>query len=81
VYQWDVALSLDEPSGSARNRLAGPVRRIAGVGNRVRVTVDSRPSIVAEVTEGSLHAMSLGPGVRVVASWKATATRLVTAAR
>jgi molybdate transport system ATP-binding protein len=77
VYPWDVALSAEDPSGSARNHLAGPVRRVAGVGNRIRVTVDSRPPVVAEVTEQSLRAMSLGPGVRVVASWKATGTRLV----
>jgi len=77
VYPWDVALSTQDPSGSARNRLAGPVRRVAGVGNRIRVTVDSRPSIVAEVTEQSRRTLSLGPGVRVIASWKATGTRLV----
>ena len=77
VYPWDVVLSTEDRPGSARNRLAGPVRRVAGVGNRIRVTVDSRPPVVAEVTEQSLRTMSLGPGVRVIASWKATGTRLV----
>lgn len=81
VYPWDVALSTEDPSGSARNRLAGPVRRVAGVGNRIRVTVDSRPPVVAEITEHSVRTLSLGPGVRVIASWKATGTRLVPKAR
>jgi molybdate transport system ATP-binding protein len=81
VYPWDVVLSTEGRSGSARNQLVGPVRRVAGIGNRIRVTVDSRPPVVAEVTEQSLRTMSLGPGVRVIASWKATGTRLVPKSR
>jgi molybdate transport system ATP-binding protein len=77
VYPWEVSISTTEPEGSARNALAGPVRRVAGVGNRVRVIVASSPPIVAEVTDGSVHRMHIEPGVRVVASWKATGTRLV----
>ena len=77
VPPWDVALSLARPEGSALNALAGSVRRIAGVGNRVRVTVGSDPPVVAEVTDESVHRMGLAPGVRVVATWKATGTRLV----
>jgi len=69
--------SLGRPEGSALNALGGAVRRIAGVGNRVRVTVGSDPPVVAEVTDESVHRMSLAPGVRVVATWKATGTRLV----
>ena len=77
VPPWEVALSLRRPEGSALNVLAGPVSRIAGVGNRVRVTLASRPSIVAEVTDESIHRLGLAPGVPVVATWKATGTRLV----
>jgi molybdate transport system ATP-binding protein len=77
VPPWEVALSLSRPEGSALNALAGAVRRIAGVGNRVRVTVGSDPPVVAEVTDESVHRMGLAPGVRVVATWKATGTRLV----
>ena len=77
VPPWEVALSLGRPQGSALNALAGAVRRIAGVGNRVRVTVGSDPQVVAEVTDESVHRMGLAPGVRVVATWKATGTRLV----
>jgi ABC-type sulfate/molybdate transport systems ATPase subunit len=77
VYPWDVALSQARPDGSALNALTGPVRRIAGVGNRVRVTVGSDPPIVAEVTDQSAARMGLAPGVGVVATWKATGTRIV----
>jgi len=77
VYPWDVAISTERPGGSALNTLAGPIRRVAVVGNRVRVTVGSRPPVVAEITEESAARLGLGPGVPVVATWKATGTRLV----
>jgi molybdate transport system ATP-binding protein len=79
VYPWEVAISKDAPDGSALNTLIGPVRRLAAVGNRVRVTVGSRPPVVAEITEESAARLGLGPGVPVVATWKATGTRLVPA--
>ncbi len=77
VPPWEVALSASRPEGSALNALAGDVRRVTGVGNRVRVTVGSDPPVVAEVTDESVRRMRLAPGVRVVATWKATGTRLV----
>lgn len=77
VFPWEVALSAHSPEGSALNRLTGPVRRVTGVGNRVRVTVGSLPPVVAELTDESLHRLGIGPGVAVVASWKATGTRVI----
>jgi molybdate transport system ATP-binding protein len=77
VYPWEVSLSTVVPEGSARNALAGPVRRVSGVGNRVRVTVGSEPSVVAEVTDESIRRLEIAPGVLVIATWKATGTRLV----
>jgi molybdate transport system ATP-binding protein len=77
VLPWEVSLSTAPPEGSALNALGGPIRRVAIVGNRARVTVGSEPQVVAEVTEGSVRRMGLGAGVYVVASWKATGTRLV----
>lgn len=77
VLPWEIALSHARAEGSALNALAGAVRRVAGVGNRVRVTVESDPPVVAEVTDESVHRMGLAPGVPVVATWKATGTRLV----
>jgi molybdenum ABC transporter ATP-binding protein len=77
VLPWDVSLSAAPPEGSALNVLTGPIRRIAVLGNRARVTVGSSPPVVAEVTEGSVRRLGLRPGVSVVATWKATGTRLV----
>jgi molybdate transport system ATP-binding protein len=77
VYPWEVALSSQPVVGSPRNVLSGPVVRVAGVGNRVRVTVGSSPVIVAEVTDEAMRQLALAPGVQVVATWKATGTRLV----
>jgi molybdate transport system ATP-binding protein len=77
VYPWEVAVSTRRPEGSALNSLGGPVRRVSGVGNRVRVSVGSVPPVVAELTDESVQRLGIGPGTQVVASWKATGTRLV----
>jgi molybdate transport system ATP-binding protein len=80
VYPWEISVASRAPQGSALNAVSGPVRRVSLLGNRARVTVGSRPPVVAEVTEASVRHLGLSPGSNVVASWKATATRLVHAA-
>jgi molybdate transport system ATP-binding protein len=77
VYPWEISLARQAPEGSALNAVTGAVRRVALIGNRARVSVEGRPPIVAEVTEESVRHLGLAPGVGIVASWKATATRLV----
>jgi molybdate transport system ATP-binding protein len=77
VYPWEVSLAAHAPEGSALNAVRGSVRRVVMLGNRARVSVEGHPSIVAEVTEDSVRHLALQPGVQVVASWKATTTRLV----
>jgi molybdate transport system ATP-binding protein len=77
VYPWEISLAPHAPEGSALNAVMGSVRRVAAMGNRARVSVEGRPSMVAEVTEESVRHLGLSPGVPVVSSWKATATRLV----
>ncbi len=47
---------------------------VVPVGNRVRVTVGA---VTAEVTAESAARLRVREGERLVASWKATATRLV----
>ena len=81
VHPWEVSLSSTAPEGSAMNAVRGTVRRVWRVGNRARVTLECRPPIVAEVTEESVRHLQLAPGRTVIASWKATATRLVGARR
>jgi molybdate transport system ATP-binding protein len=50
---------------------------VTEVGNRVRVGLAAPQPLVAEVTGVAVGGLHLAPGVRVTASWKATATRLV----
>jgi tungstate transport system ATP-binding protein len=76
----DVILGLEEESrgsSSARNRIGGVVRRIAPVGPHVRVDVDAGFRLVALITKQSMEDLSLTAGVRVVASFKATAVHLI----
>jgi molybdate transport system ATP-binding protein len=79
VYPWDIAIA---PSGaidpgSARNHLDVEVVSVTAVGNRVRVGLAAPQPLTAELTEPAVERLELRPGERVVASWKATATRLL----
>ena len=79
VHPWEIAL---EPAGthvegSMQNRLEAEVLTVTQVGNRVRVGLAAPQALVAEITGPALGGLHLAPGVRVAATWKATATRLV----
>ncbi len=74
VHPWDVTLARGEGEGSALNRVGGLVGSVVAVANRVCVTVGP---IVAEVTAESARRLGLTPGERIVATFKATSTRLV----
>ena len=50
---------------------------VTEVGNRARVGLLASQPLVAEITGESSQHLGLVPGMRVVATWKATATRLV----
>ena len=67
----DVTLWLEQPDGSARNVLRGPVTSVAIEGDRARVRVGSSPPLFAELTMGSLERLALRPGTQVWASVKA----------
>ncbi len=76
----DVVLSpAEDPSGptSARNRLPAVVQRIVNAGSLVRVELDAGFPLVVLITKQSLEELSLGPGSRVAASFKATAAHLI----
>jgi molybdate transport system ATP-binding protein len=75
VYPWDVTLSRALPSDSAQNHVQGTVTSIVPVANRTRVTVGA---VTAEITAESAQRLQIREGDLLVASWKATATRLVT---
>jgi molybdopterin-binding protein len=74
VYPWEVTLARALPVDSAQNHVQAEVRSVVPVGNRVRVTVGP---VTAEVTAESAARLRIGEGDLVIASWKATATRLV----
>lgn len=74
VYPWDVTLARHEPDDSTRNRVRGRIDTLVPVANRVRVHVGP---LTAEVTAESAARLGLRRGDTVVASFKATGTRLV----
>ena len=74
VYPWEVSLSRDLPNDSAVNHVRAPVSSIVSLGNRVRVRVGP---LTAEVTASSVTRLGLDEGDVVIASFKATGTRLL----
>ena len=74
VYPWEVSLSRDVPNDSAVNHVRAPVSSIVSLGNRVRVRVGP---LTAEVTASSVARLALDEGDVVIASFKATGTRLL----
>jgi molybdate transport system ATP-binding protein len=79
VYPWEITIEPHQEAahGSARNRLAAEVISVTTVGNRVRVGLAASQPLSAEITEASARALELRAGLRVTATWKATATRLL----
>jgi molybdate transport system ATP-binding protein len=74
VYPWDVTLARTLPDDSAQNHVAAEIGSVSRIGNRVRVSVGP---LTAEVTAESAERLAVREGERMVATWKATATRLV----
>ena len=79
VYPWEITIrhapAHDEES--AQNHLSARVLSVTTVGNRVRVGLAAGQPLVAEVTGKAAEDLQLAVGSEVVASWKATATRMV----
>jgi molybdate transport system ATP-binding protein len=74
VFPWEITLARALPTDSAQNHVQGRVSGVVPVGNRVRVTVGA---VTAEVTAESAARLRVTEGDLLVATWKATATRLV----
>jgi molybdate transport system ATP-binding protein len=78
VHPWDVTV-LPGPAtqtGSARNHLTAEVVSLTSIGSRVRLGLDAGQPLSAEVTSMAASELGLVPGRRVVATWKASATRV-----
>jgi molybdate transport system ATP-binding protein len=79
IHPWEITLepAATGATGSAQNRLPARVVSLAPVGGRVRVGLAAGQPLVAEVTRVAAEELGLEPGSEVIATWKATATRLV----
>lgn len=67
-----VALFTEAPAGSPRNVLEGQVSEMVPTGERVRIRIESHPSVVAELTRDAAASLELRPGDHVYAVVKAT---------
>ena len=74
VYPWDITISTVPPNDSAMNLISAPIRGIAELGNRIRVSIGP---VSAEITAESLQRLGLEVGQPAYASFKATGTRVV----
>ena len=74
VYPWDVSIALFPTDDSTLNHIQALIDSLVTFGNRARVRLGP---VVAEVTIASVERLGLAEGRVAVASFKATATRLV----
>jgi molybdate transport system ATP-binding protein len=72
IHPRAIVLSRARPSGSARNVLEATVADVDLEGDRVRVLLDARPSLTAEVTIEAFEELGLHRAQEVWASVKAT---------
>ncbi len=81
VQPWDITLETAgravAPPGSAQNRLEVEVTALTVLGPRARVGLAAPEPLTADLSAASAARLGLAPGRRMVAVWKATATRLV----
>jgi len=71
----EVTVHLTPPGGSARNVFPGQIVELVPeppFGERVRVALDTRPPLVAEITREAVASLGLREGLSVFASFKAT---------
>jgi len=73
----DVTFSLSEISTSARNTFNGPITRMTPVGTLVRIEIDCGFPLVGVVTAKTVSEMGLEIGIRLFASFKATAIHVI----
>lgn len=76
----EIVLARPESAGgpsSARNHVAATVKRIVPSGPYVRVELDAGFGLIALITRPSLEDLALAPGVRVIATFKATSVHLI----
>jgi ABC-type sulfate/molybdate transport systems ATPase subunit len=77
VFPWDIALYHQLPQGSPRNKLHGMVRDVVIFGDRVRITLEEKDKLVAEISYRGYQALSEPqPGEHLWAIFKAREARI-----
>lgn len=77
VYPWDIALYQKKPEGSPRNQLFGEVLDVVILGDRVRITLEEKDKLVAEISTRGYQALGeVQPGDRIWAIFKAREARI-----
>ncbi len=77
VYPWDIALYHSLPEGSPRNHLHGEVLDVVVLGDRVRITLEEKDKLVAEISTRGYQALGEPqPGERLWAVFKAREARI-----
>jgi molybdate transport system ATP-binding protein len=74
----EITLHTAAPTGTAQNVFSGMIIQLIPeppLGERVRVTLATRPPLVAEVTARAVRTLALREGMSVYASFKATAAK------
>jgi molybdate transport system ATP-binding protein len=75
VHPREITLFRQAPGGSAQNAYVGVITELVPEppnGERVRVTLGTRPPLVAEVTDRAVMQLELHEGLQVTAMFKAT---------
>jgi ABC-type sulfate/molybdate transport systems ATPase subunit len=77
VYPWDISLYHQLPEGSPRNHLHGTILDVVILGDQVRVTMEEKDKLVAELSYRGYKALGKPqPGDRIWAVFKAREARI-----
>jgi molybdate transport system ATP-binding protein len=74
IHPWEIGIARGMPLDSMQNHVRGAIESLVPVANRIRIRVGP---LTAEITAESAARLGLAPGEGVVASFKASGTRLI----
>jgi molybdate transport system ATP-binding protein len=74
IHPWEIGIARGMPLDSMQNHVRGAIESLVPVANRIRIRVGP---LTAEITAESAARLGLAPGEEVVASFKASGTRLI----
>jgi molybdate transport system ATP-binding protein len=74
IHPWEIGIARAMPLDSMQNHVRGRIESVVPVANRLRIRIGP---LTAEITAESAARLGLAPGEEVVASFKASGTRLI----